>query len=260
MPSPNLGLAVGDQVWISRDAAGFGWFTDPADDRAFATGPVHGMDLLTTVMHEFGQAFGYDHDDGAGAMAEVLVPGTRRNPWVPDPLRVANGPGEIVPTSPSAGSLSRPPNGTVAAPGQSAARSGLILIAPRLSIDTAEKGPSPAQGPGARPILAILNRIIGEGPDGVHQMGPSPGAPTPVQWAALDGGSLADDTVPSPGVPLEWGPSPIRSKTSGKDGPRELFSPRSWVRTPVLDARRATLCLILMTDENLAQRSHMRIG
>jgi hypothetical protein len=92
LPSPYLGLTVGDQVWISRDGQGYGWFTNPGDDQAFAAGQVRGMDLLTTVEHEFGHVLGLEHDDGFSAMAEWLPPATRRNPVVPDLVGVATAP------------------------------------------------------------------------------------------------------------------------------------------------------------------------
>jgi hypothetical protein len=82
LPSPYLGLTSGNQIWISRDAQGFGWFTNPGDNAAFTTGQVHGMDLLTTVVHEFGHVLNLEHDDGYSAMAEWLPPGTRRFPVV----------------------------------------------------------------------------------------------------------------------------------------------------------------------------------
>jgi hypothetical protein len=83
LPAPYLGLNVGDQVWISRNAAGFGWFTDP-NDHAFAAGDVHGMDLLTTVEHELGHVLGFPDDNGQDALAEALPAATRWPAVVPD--------------------------------------------------------------------------------------------------------------------------------------------------------------------------------
>jgi hypothetical protein len=84
LPSPYLGLTSGNQIWISRTAQGYGWFTNPGNDSAFAGGQVHGMDLLTTVVHEFGHVLNLEHDDGYSAMSEWLPPATRRDPDVPE--------------------------------------------------------------------------------------------------------------------------------------------------------------------------------
>ena len=127
LPSPYLGLAVGDQVWISRDAAGYGWFTNPGDDPAFKTKQVHGMDLLTTVMHEFGHVLGYQDNDGMSVMAEVLLPGTRRNPQVPDLAPDANSPGKIAPTTAGARPIVRFKDGIASTSVQSPTRPGRLL-------------------------------------------------------------------------------------------------------------------------------------
>jgi hypothetical protein len=218
MPSPYLGLTVGDQVWISRNAAGYGWFTNPGDDQAFTTGQVHGMDLLTTVMHEFGHVLGYDHDDGVTAMAEDLLPGTRRNPLVPDQARAANNPGVIAPTSRSAGSPPRSWDATTSAPVQLALRQDLTLGSSQVPNDTHEKGASLPKKRGARPALAIANLLLREGSGSRNQLGSSPEAPSFSQWAALDDESPASETARSPGIPLDWGLSPFQSKTRGKKG------------------------------------------
>jgi hypothetical protein len=89
LPSPYLGLDVGNEVFISRNAAGYGWFTNPGDDRAFALHHVHRMDLLTTVMHEFGHVLGIDDNNPNSAMTETLLPGVRLNPSAVDLLTIA---------------------------------------------------------------------------------------------------------------------------------------------------------------------------
>src|SRR5262249_21013888 len=63
-------------------------------DQAFAASSARGMDLLTTVEHEFGHVLNLDHDDDGSAMAEALPPGTRRAPEMPGgltPLAAAPG-------------------------------------------------------------------------------------------------------------------------------------------------------------------------
>ncbi len=92
-----LGEAQGTTVLIDADAAGYGWFVDatPDDDAEFRMKGVDGalvaklssqaagkMDLLTTVMHEFGHVLGFvDLDAGidtADLMFEALTAGVRR--------------------------------------------------------------------------------------------------------------------------------------------------------------------------------------
>jgi hypothetical protein len=82
-----------DQVLLSADAAGYGWFVDPTpgQDEEFAPGsplvappgsPAAGkMDLLTAVLHEMGHLAG-SPDEGAASrpgdlMADMLAPGAR---------------------------------------------------------------------------------------------------------------------------------------------------------------------------------------
>lgn len=93
LPGHRLGQALDHTVWIDVDAAGYGWFIDatPGDDVEFSPrsaaeerlaifdSPARGrVDLLTTVMHEFGHVLGLEHTDGADVMNELLPLGTRR--------------------------------------------------------------------------------------------------------------------------------------------------------------------------------------
>lgn len=93
LPANMLGEAAGNTIYISPNAAGYGWFVDttPADDAEFTTslGPYAlsaasgsdvacRVDLLTTVMHEMTHLLGYEHADSLDLMAPALALGERR--------------------------------------------------------------------------------------------------------------------------------------------------------------------------------------
>src|SRR6202040_447251 len=65
---------LGDTILIDSSAAGWGWSTSldsPAPGR---------MDLLSTVLHEMGNAMGFAETSGQGVMGLVLDPGVRTLP------------------------------------------------------------------------------------------------------------------------------------------------------------------------------------
>src|SRR5262249_14421137 len=79
LPPGVLGQTIGDTIIIDGSAAGWGWFVDPTpgdnsefqvklSDVAFAANslsPASGrIDLLTTVLHEMGNAMGFPEDQG----------------------------------------------------------------------------------------------------------------------------------------------------------------------------------------------------
>ncbi len=90
LPAGTLGLAFADsdQVFLSSNAAGHGWFVDPtslqdeefaADGSALAGSAAAGReDLLTVVLHEMGHLAGLADDSGSALMADSLAPGVRR--------------------------------------------------------------------------------------------------------------------------------------------------------------------------------------
>jgi len=93
LPDKTLGEVAGNAIYISRTAAGYGWFVDltPADDSEFTDplGPyalaarnespaANRVDLLTTVMHEMTHVLGYGHSDSLDLMYPTLPLGERR--------------------------------------------------------------------------------------------------------------------------------------------------------------------------------------
>jgi hypothetical protein len=77
LPPSYLGLAFDNTIWLSADAAGYGWFTSPSPR---ATPPDGEVDLLTVVLHEMGHLLGYGDDAANDLMGEYLAPGVRLFP------------------------------------------------------------------------------------------------------------------------------------------------------------------------------------
>ena len=74
LPTLALGATLGDTILIDSSAAGWGWSTSLAS-------PAPGrMDLLSTVLHEMGNAMGFAEDSGQAVMGSVLDPGVRTLP------------------------------------------------------------------------------------------------------------------------------------------------------------------------------------
>jgi hypothetical protein len=86
---------VGTQITIDSTAAGRGWFVDatPQDNSEFGVyvattelqaapgSAAYGrMDLLTTVLHEMGNAMGFSEDQGRDVMSDTLQAGVRDLP------------------------------------------------------------------------------------------------------------------------------------------------------------------------------------
>ncbi len=98
LPRGSLGRTFGTRIQVDRNAAGYGWYVDPAEDddaeyrhlvggtelRAASGAPAIGVDLQTVLMHEMGHLLGLDDRPGTGhrheLMRSTLPPGTRRLP------------------------------------------------------------------------------------------------------------------------------------------------------------------------------------
>ena len=96
LPQGGLGATFGDVVVIDPTASGWGWFTGGTEGAGlFRASSVAGsltatpgsaaaghMDLLSTVLHELGNAMGFKEDAGNDVTGRVLEAGERRLPVV----------------------------------------------------------------------------------------------------------------------------------------------------------------------------------
>jgi hypothetical protein len=115
-----LGETTGNSILIDRSAAGWGWFVDssPQDNSEFsitlsggalaanASSPAAGkIDLLSTVLHELGNAMGFPEDQGIDVTGMTLKAGVRALPTAAVTQSLAAQPGVLsadassVPTS-----------------------------------------------------------------------------------------------------------------------------------------------------------------
>jgi hypothetical protein len=110
LPGNLLGSTTGTTVVLDSDAAGWGWFVDrtPMENSEFATevatgvfaaqpgSPAYGhMDLLSTLLHEFGNAMGFAEDQGQDVTGATLQAGVRRLP-APQPTVISVSSSTIV--------------------------------------------------------------------------------------------------------------------------------------------------------------------
>ncbi len=94
LPNNLIGGTIGDTIYIDSSADGWGWFIDPTGGNSdFSATSLPGvltaipgsaaaghMDLLSTVLHEMGNAMGFPEDSGQDVTGNVLDPGERRLP------------------------------------------------------------------------------------------------------------------------------------------------------------------------------------
>ncbi len=101
-----IGLTQGDVITIDSTADGWGWFTDTslAGNDEFQRTALPGvltaeagtaaageMDLLSTVLHEMGNAMGFPEDTGQDVTGQVLAAGVRRLPVLEGAVGAASG-------------------------------------------------------------------------------------------------------------------------------------------------------------------------
>jgi hypothetical protein len=180
-PGPWLGMAFPDAIWIARDAAGYGWYLDPAtaEDSAFPAAtrsPAYGkVDLLTVVAHELGHELGFDDTADGGLMGVFLPTGTRRLP-VPDQAAASPGEDGATPAAirgepplPAALFLTGPNDGT-AGPLPVTTADQTAGTVPQLPTPLAPSAAAPANDY-ARSV-EVLDAVLA-------QLGPDPLAPVP---------------------------------------------------------------------------------
>ena len=109
-----VGVALDGHIILDNDAAGRGWYIDPTpfDDTEFARfinethfaaevgeDPANGIDLLTTILHEFGHELGLGHVDdtafGDDLLSSELAAGERFLPDEHHAGDIARGNGEF---------------------------------------------------------------------------------------------------------------------------------------------------------------------
>jgi Ca2+-binding RTX toxin-like protein len=114
LPNGLLGSTTGTTIVIDGSAAGWGWFIDPTPQNnsdftirlpsgalaAAPSSPAYGkMDLLTTVLHEMGNAMGFPEDHGMDVTGMSLQAGVRELPGA-NSAQSSVAPG-LVPDEPS---------------------------------------------------------------------------------------------------------------------------------------------------------------
>jgi hypothetical protein len=89
LPGNELGLSLGNTVWIDADAAGLGWSVEDS----LGARDARTVDLITVIAHELGHILGFEHSETDGVMRPTLATGTRALPssfadFPIEPLRV----------------------------------------------------------------------------------------------------------------------------------------------------------------------------
>jgi hypothetical protein len=94
LPEGALGVTIGSLILIDSNAAGWGWLVDGGSSEFQATGmpgvfaakagtaAASHIDLLSTVLHEMGNAMGFAEDTGQDVTGQILAAGTRRLPTI----------------------------------------------------------------------------------------------------------------------------------------------------------------------------------
>jgi hypothetical protein len=158
LPPGILARTGPDTIWISQDAAGYGWFIDPtpSGDRAFNGRPTSAaqgrMDLLSVVAHEMGHIILAMEESAQpnDVMTEALPVGVRRLP-TPQDLGLepsAAGANGQNPLSLTVGAPGASP-GVAVEPGASLRRFDRVLAATLLAAPTGL--PAPASAGAVRP-------------------------------------------------------------------------------------------------------------
>jgi hypothetical protein len=167
LPGSYLGMEAGQQVWISPNAAGWGWFVDAsaASGQAFPAtpgGPADGkMDLLSVVDHELGHVLGLEDSPGPNdVMGETLAPGVRRLPTASD-LAADRAP--VTTTADLAVVSPRSPSSAAGSEQDVAAILAKMFLLPFQTAATPSGNGSPTPTPAPAPLAWPLSPLLATG-------------------------------------------------------------------------------------------------
>jgi hypothetical protein len=194
-----LGATTGTTIVLDGSAAGWGWFVDatPLDNAEFRIAQGNGvfaanggspaaghMDLLSTVLHELGNAMGFAEDQGQDVTGAVLQPGVRRLPT----FAAASADGTAAPAGEAAASIEV---AQVAAPAAANATAIADLSAPPGPVSAPPSGSAPVSDPLSVDVVGGQDKPAGIGvalsaaPDLSTLPGPvlaPPSGPVPVPY------------------------------------------------------------------------------
>jgi uncharacterized repeat protein (TIGR01451 family) len=263
-----LGLAspYDGQIWISPNAAGWGWSTNTSASPAAGQ-----MDLLTVVEHELGHILGFDDESvGSGVMEAALMPGVRLSPDslflaadaaanVPNPSFVPS-PGTPSPSIPvSAPAIVVTTTGIASAPAQGLPSVALVSQA----VSRSEEAVAPAMAPltpSSNQVASLPSASVSvSGALSAVGLAPIliglPGSSFPVQTPPVPSGRLAVTTngvnMVGPDVSTTLMPLPVDTRWASGGGDSVLGNEQS----PVNEGPAVGTSSILASDHTLRRQA-----
>jgi hypothetical protein len=218
LPAGYLGTTAidGDTVFLSADAAGYGWFVDSAPWSPGATpaGAVGHEDLLTVVEHELGHTLGLSDLDPSTSsgdlMALTLATGVQRLPSARDVAAVLAQQSGTAPTARAFPAAATRPN-------QGSGIANTISLFPGQWGSTAGDVPRRSFAPGFLPPLTAA--LLGVDPASVARA-----AATPSDPPASNVPGVTSDPSGTPGVRPgtgEGAPSASAAAFGSRDVPKD---------------------------------------